>query len=128
MGLGMGLFLGSMDTSHSFHPELQNMSTRESLIHSFRLTKSRAVSMGKNFALVGFVYSGIECLISKVSFILNNKNRNCSYSLQIYICKIFQLLHIQKRGKHDNINPVLAGCVTGGLLAASGKERAVNLC
>ena len=74
MGLMFGIFMGSMDTSHSLHPELQNMSTRESLVHSFRLTKTKSVSMAKNFAVVGFVFSGIECLISKVFSYVNDTN------------------------------------------------------
>lgn len=97
LGIVMGVFMGSMDNSQSFQPELQNMTVKESLKHSYKLTKAKSVSFMKNFAVVGFVYSGTECIIEKT------------------------------RGTHDIVNPVLAGCATGGFLASGGGPQAAVL-
>lgn len=66
MGLLFGVFMGSMDTSHNYAPELQNMTLKESLKQSWKVTKSKSVGFAKNFATVGFFYSGFECAIEKV--------------------------------------------------------------
>jgi hypothetical protein len=52
--------------------------------------KEKSRSYAKGFAGMGFLYSGTECLIEKY------------------------------RAKHDKWNATLAGCATGGIMAAPG--------
>mmetsp|Transcript_9656 Transcript_9656/g.10919 ORF Transcript_9656/g.10919 Transcript_9656/m.10919 type:complete len:202 (-) Transcript_9656:137-742(-) len=97
MGFVFGIFMGSFDNSQSLDPRLASMSTKEQMVHSYRTMATKSKSMGKNFAKVGFMYSGIECCIEKA------------------------------RGKHDMTNAIGAGCLTGGLLAARAGPGATVL-
>ena len=53
--------------------------------------KDKSVSYGKAFAMFGALYAFNECVIEKF------------------------------RAKHDKVNPALAGCATGAMLAYSGE-------
>lgn len=66
--------------------------TRVVLRETWQLMKEKSRSYSKGFAGMGFLYSGTECLIEKY------------------------------RAKHDKWNTTLAGCATGGLMAAPGAE------
>lgn len=57
--------------------------------------KTRGMSTGKNFAIVGGVYSTVECFME------------------------------QARGRKDTKNAVFAGAATGALLAARAGPKAV---
>lgn len=70
---------------------------RQQLKVGFRDLGSRSLSSAKAFGKIGAIYSGIECCIEGF------------------------------RAKHDIKNPVLAGCVTGGILAANAGPQAAAL-
>ncbi|GAX78669.1 hypothetical protein CEUSTIGMA_g6107.t1 [Chlamydomonas eustigma] len=60
------------------------------------LPLTKSVSYAKAFALFGAVYSFNECVIEKF------------------------------RARHDRVNPALAGCATGAMLAYSGRDLVVG--
>jgi|LauGreSBDMM110SN_4_FD.fasta_scaffold12849_4 import inner membrane translocase subunit TIM22 len=68
-------------------------STRTVLREMALNMRDKSVSYGKAFATFGALYSFNECVIEKF------------------------------RAKHDKVNPALAGCTTGAMLAYSGEER-----
>jgi import inner membrane translocase subunit TIM22 len=65
--------------------------TRVVLRETWQLMKEKSRSYAKGFAGMGFLYSGTECMIERY------------------------------RAKHDAVNATLAGCATGGLMAAPGE-------
>lgn len=65
--------------------------TRVVLKETWVLMKEKSKSYAKGFAGMGFLYSGTECMIERY------------------------------RAKHDAMNATLAGCATGGLMAAPGR-------
>jgi mitochondrial import inner membrane translocase subunit TIM22 len=69
--------------------------TRVVLRETWQLMKEKSRSYSKGFASMGFLYSGTECLIEKY------------------------------RARHDKWNATLAGCATGGLMAAPGGPKAM---
>ena len=81
-------------------PQGQQISTlplRQQLRTGFRDMGSRSYSTAKNFALIGAVYSGVECGIEGF------------------------------RARADLTNSVAAGCVTGGALAYKAGPQAAAL-
>jgi hypothetical protein len=60
--------------------------------------KEKSRSYAKGFAGMGFLYSGTECMIERY------------------------------RAKHDSLNATLAGCATGGLMAAPGAAEVAVRC
>ncbi|KAI9248510.1 Tim17/Tim22/Tim23/Pmp24 family-domain-containing protein [Phascolomyces articulosus] len=98
MGAAFGLFMSSFEFSGpSMDPKLLEQSTKVQMKAVLKDMKNRSVSMGKNFAVVGAIYSGSECCIE-------------SY-----------------RAKNDLTNSVAAGCFTGGVLAARAGPQAALL-
>ncbi|CAI5745594.1 unnamed protein product [Peronospora destructor] len=89
MGVGLGTFLGTFDGAHG---ELVGRNMREQLYNGFsksiRAGYVRSVYFSKEFALVGSIFAGVECLIER------------------------------ERAAHDILNPILAGGVSGGALGA----------
>ncbi|EFC46217.1 predicted protein, partial [Naegleria gruberi] len=65
----------------------ESMTGREKVREYFRETKNRCVSMGKSFGAVGALYSFFECSLEKV------------------------------RGKKDVKGSLMAGCISGAVLA-----------
>lgn len=98
LGLLFGLFMGSMDASHT-RPELDkpDMPLKEALRQSWKKTKANSKSYAKSFGGIGFLYSGVECLVEK------------------------------QRGTHEKNNAVIAGCITGGLLACQAGPGAMAM-
>jgi len=97
LGAGFGLFTAGLDSSMPSYmaPETQQQTARS----VFREMKSRAASYGKNFAVVGAMFSATECVVE-------------SY-----------------RGKTDLQNGTMAGCITGGLLGLrAGGQAAILGC
>ncbi|XP_065054928.1 mitochondrial import inner membrane translocase subunit Tim22-like [Rhopilema esculentum] len=97
LGAGFGLFTAGLDSSMPSYmvQDTQNQTARS----VFREMKSRASSYGKNFAVVGAMFSATECLLE-------------SY-----------------RGKTDLQNGTMAGCITGGLLGLrAGGQAAILGC
>ena len=85
MGALFGLFMGSYDPMIAH--EYDGKSAKEQFRITLRQMANKAGSYGRSFAVVGFMYSGVECTIEKT------------------------------RAKHDIYNSVGAGCVTGAGLA-----------
>ncbi|GFR17363.1 mitochondrial import inner membrane translocase subunit Tim22 [Trichonephila clavata] len=87
-GFGMGVFMGlvsaSMDPNAGITPEKQ---TVRLILNDF---KTRTMSYGKNFAVIGAMFAIAECNIEGY------------------------------RGKSDWKNSVMSGGITGGLLGARG--------
>ena len=69
LGAGFGLFTAGLDSSMPSYmaPETQTQTARS----VFKEMKSRASSYGKNFAVVGAMFSATECLVESVSLHLN---------------------------------------------------------
>ncbi|KAE9046711.1 hypothetical protein PR003_g1612 [Phytophthora rubi] len=89
MGVGLGTFLGTFEGAHG---ELVGRNMREQLYNG--LSKSikagyvRSIYFSKEFAMVGSIFAGVECVIER------------------------------ERAAHDILNPLLAGGVSGGALGA----------
>ncbi|KAG3108590.1 hypothetical protein PI124_g10612 [Phytophthora idaei] len=81
MGVGLGTFLGTFEGAHG---ELVGRNMREQLYNGF----SKSIKAGYEFALVGSIFAGVECVIER------------------------------ERAAHDILNPILAGGVSGGALGA----------
>ncbi|KAI9783393.1 MAG: Mitochondrial import inner membrane translocase subunit tim22 [Geoglossum umbratile] len=97
LGGAFGLFMSSMsyDTPMSAQgSQLADLPMREQLRRGFKDMGTRSFSTAKNFALVGAVFSGTECVIEGY------------------------------RAKNDITNGVVAGCITGGVLAAKAGPQA----
>lgn len=90
LGLAVGLFTSSLMPNVTDTMAPQTQSAREIL----REMKNAMLSYGKNFALLGLVFSGVECTIESA------------------------------RGKSDWKNGTYAGGVTGGLIGLRGGLRA----
>lgn len=102
LGGAFGLFMASMqyDTPLSTNPTAANITTlplRQQLKQGFKDMGSRSFSSAKNFGKVGAIFSGTECCIEGF------------------------------RAKNDLTNGVLAGCITGGVLAAPAGPQAAAL-
>ena len=67
LGAGFGLFTAGLDSSMPSYmaPETQQQTARS----VFREMKSRAASYGKNFAVVGAMFSATECVVESVSIL-----------------------------------------------------------
>ncbi|CAI5712384.1 unnamed protein product [Peronospora effusa] len=89
MGVGLGTFLGTFEGAHG---ELVGRNMREQLYNGFSKSIKagyvRSVYFSKEFALVGSIFAGVECVIER------------------------------ERAAHDILNPILAGGVSGGALGA----------
>ncbi|CAI5741805.1 unnamed protein product [Hyaloperonospora brassicae] len=89
MGVGLGTFLGTFEGAHG---ELVGRNMREQLYNGFSKSIKagyvRSVYFSKEFALVGSIFAGVECVIER------------------------------HRATHDIVNPILAGGVSGGMLGA----------
>uniref|UniRef100_A0AAV1V402 Mitochondrial import inner membrane translocase subunit TIM22 n=1 Tax=Peronospora matthiolae TaxID=2874970 RepID=A0AAV1V402_9STRA len=89
MGVGLGTFLGTFEGAHG---ELVGRTMRQQLYNGFRKSITagyvRSVYFSKEFALVGSIFAGVECVIER------------------------------QRARHDIVNPILAGGVSGGVLGA----------
>ena len=101
MGVGMGLLLGGYNSiappmSIPGVPDPPKIPMKWQLRQSWISTARRSRSWGKNFAVVTVVFSGVECVIEKY------------------------------RGRHDIVNGVSAGCLTGATLAA--KSGPAGMC
>eukprot|EP00591_Stephanopyxis_turris_P009902 CAMPEP_0195518744 /NCGR_PEP_ID=MMETSP0794_2-20130614/13590_1 /TAXON_ID=515487 /ORGANISM="Stephanopyxis turris, Strain CCMP 815" /LENGTH=241 /DNA_ID=CAMNT_0040647765 /DNA_START=105 /DNA_END=830 /DNA_ORIENTATION=+ len=102
MGLLLGVFLGAMS---DMNPPLSVINgkdvptapLKEQMRTSFRATAEKSMYWCRNFAFITGVFGGSECLVEKF------------------------------RGKHDQWNPVLSGCITGASLQAKAGPQAAAL-
>ncbi|XP_022735549.1 mitochondrial import inner membrane translocase subunit TIM22-4-like isoform X2 [Durio zibethinus] len=90
LGFFMGMFLGALD-----NPIMQDeMTGRQQFVYNVKQMGRRSLSSAKAFAVMGLVFSAVECVVEKA------------------------------RAKHDTTNTVVAGCVTGGTMSARGGPKA----
>lgn len=69
--------------SSDMYPNMEGMTNRQKFVSTVRTMGQRTLSMAKGLGIFSVFFSGFECLIEK------------------------------KRGKTDNINKLLSGCITG---------------
>ncbi|KAI3641094.1 hypothetical protein MIR68_000873 [Amoeboaphelidium protococcarum] len=104
LGAGFGLFMSSFESQSSYYmhnPSMidQKVPLKTQLRDAARDMGTKSYSMAKQFATVGAIYGLSECVIEGY------------------------------RAKHDIVNAVSAGCVTGGVLAIkSGPHAAAFGC
>ncbi|KAF2091063.1 mitochondrial import inner membrane translocase, subunit Tim17/22 [Saccharata proteae CBS 121410] len=97
MGALFGLFMSSMRYDNPISAtgqEIAKLPLRQQLRSGFKEMGRASYSSGKNFGLIGAVFSGTECCIEGL------------------------------RAKNDLYNGVAAGCITGGALAAKAGPQA----
>nr|CAG8495267.1 4031_t:CDS:2 [Entrophospora candida] len=96
-GLGglFGTFMSSFEMSSSVDSSIYDKPMKQQLKATAKDMLNKSYSMAKNFALVGAIYSGTECVIEGY------------------------------RAKNDLYNSTAAGCITGGILAAKAGPQAV---
>jgi import inner membrane translocase subunit TIM22 len=88
-GFFFGAFISALGSPNSMYdPDAAQQNWRQATIDHFKQMGRSGYSTMKTFAVVGAVYSASECVIEK------------------------------HRAKHDLWNPALAGCFSGGVLAA----------
>ncbi|KAI9331716.1 mitochondrial inner membrane translocase subunit Tim17/Tim22/Tim23/peroxisomal protein PMP24 [Obelidium mucronatum] len=83
----------ALDTTNM--DQLSKMSTRDQIKHTFKDMGARSYSSAKNFAIVGGIFAGSECVIETF------------------------------RAKNDMVNGISAGCFTGAVLAAKAGPAAM---
>ncbi|KAK2790032.1 Mitochondrial import inner membrane translocase subunit tim22 [Emmonsiellopsis sp. PD_33] len=100
LGGAFGLFMSSMSYDTPLTPqgrEISSLPVREQLRRGLKDMGRRSYSSGKNFAVVGALFSGTECCIEGL------------------------------RAKNDLANGAAAGCITGGALGARAGPQAALL-
>lgn len=93
----MGVLMGALFGALEQPLHQETMTTREVLLHGVRTMGSRSYHMAKTFAVMGAIFSGAECVVEKA------------------------------RAKHDTVNTLAAGCITGGALSARAGPQAACL-
>ncbi|GKV09511.1 hypothetical protein SLEP1_g20998 [Rubroshorea leprosula] len=89
-GFFMGMLLGSLE-----NPIMQDeLTTKQKFIYQAKQMGQRSWSSAKTFAVMGLIFSAVECVVEK------------------------------SRAKHDMTNTVVAGCATGGAMSARGGPKA----
>ncbi|DAZ96949.1 TPA: hypothetical protein N0F65_012052 [Lagenidium giganteum] len=86
MGVGLGTFLGTFEGAHG---ELVGNTMRQQLYNGFK----KSIHAGYEFAMVGALFAGIECVIER------------------------------ERAAHDVLNTIAAGGTTGAVLGAIGGRQ-----
>ncbi|KAJ3071222.1 Mitochondrial import inner membrane translocase subunit tim22 [Quaeritorhiza haematococci] len=89
-----GTFMSSIDWNVN-HDEYQKMTTKQQLRYTLKDMGQKSYSTAKNFAIVGAMFAGTECIIETY------------------------------RAKNDMYNGISAGCITGGALAARAGPQAM---
>ena len=92
----------------------EKMTARETL----RDMGTKSKSYAKNFALVGLMFAGSECMFEGVS-------RTVSVCVCVCVCN--GVLCVQYRGKSGLGTSTMAGCATGGVIGLRGKLIPPNL-
>ena len=93
VGGGAGMVLGAVlapFNSSVTNLENSDLPMREQFRRGGREIAAQSRSWGKNLLVIGGIFSCTECFVEKT------------------------------RGRHDRWNPIVGGCLTGGILAASG--------
>ena len=72
------------------------------------------------FAYVGALYATTECVVEKVLPFYTAAVVWCHELLSLMLLMVH--INTQYRGKNDLMNPLIAGCISGGLLASRGTD------
>lgn len=94
LGAAIGLFSASVNPSISAEPGMAHVERVQTAREIFKDMRATTHSYGKNFAVIGMVFAGVECLIES------------------------------KRGVSDWKNGTYAGGVTGGLIGLRAGVKA----
>ncbi|KAI2795907.1 hypothetical protein BLOT_016380 [Blomia tropicalis] len=101
-GFGFGAAIGLF--SASVGPELTPVNQpTQSVREVLRDMRSKSMSYAKNFAMLGAMFAATECTLESVSY-------------QFTTTRLFDLIIVQYRGKHDWKNGTMAGGIVGGLI------------
>jgi len=83
-GYGLGAAIGLF--SSSVNPNIASVEKQQSAREILREMKSTTLSYAKNFAVVGCIFSAIECTVESVIFNKLNKLRNFYFHIIIIDC------------------------------------------
>ena len=98
VGGGAGMLLGAVlapFNSSVANMENDNLPMREQFRRGFREMGAQSRSWGKNLLVIGGIFATTECFVEKT------------------------------RARHDRWNPIIGGCITGGVLAANAGPQAM---
>lgn len=108
IGYGLGAAIGLFSSSVNPNIAVPGMPEKQQTAREvFREMRATTHSYAKNFAMIGMVFSAVECTIESVRGDFNNFNKFVEF--------IFQFL-FQSRGVSDWKNGTYASGVTGGLI------------
>uniref|UniRef100_A0A453NA19 Mitochondrial import inner membrane translocase subunit TIM22 n=2 Tax=Aegilops tauschii subsp. strangulata TaxID=200361 RepID=A0A453NA19_AEGTS len=91
MGGGLGVLMGLFFGALENPIMSEEMTARQQIVYQAKQMGRKSMSHAKTFAVMGLIFSAAECVVEKA------------------------------RAKHDITNSAVAGCVTGGALAAKGQ-------
>ncbi|VAI06638.1 mitochondrial import inner membrane translocase subunit TIM22-4-like isoform X2 [Triticum dicoccoides] len=94
MGGGLGVLMGLFFGALENPIMAEEMTARQQIVYQAKQMGRKSMSHAKTFAVMGLIFSAAECVVEKA------------------------------RAKHDITNSAVAGCVTGGALAAKGGPQA----
>ncbi|KAE8776258.1 Mitochondrial import inner membrane translocase subunit Tim17 family protein [Hordeum vulgare] len=94
MGGGLGVLMGLFFGALENPIMQEEMTARQQIVYQAKQMGRKSMSHAKTFAVMGLIFSAAECVVEKA------------------------------RAKHDITNSAVAGCVTGGALAAKGGPQA----
>ncbi|XP_037453755.1 mitochondrial import inner membrane translocase subunit TIM22-4-like isoform X2 [Triticum dicoccoides] len=94
MGGGLGVLMGLFFGALENPIMSEEMTARQQIVYLAKQMGRKSMSHAKTFAVMGLIFSAAECVVEKA------------------------------RAKHDITNSAVAGCVTGGALAAKGGPQA----
>lgn len=114
MGAAIGLFSSSVNPNISTPGVEKQQSARE----VFREMRSTTHGYAKNFAMIGMVFSAVECTIESVILV---EISVFPVDTQFIWCFFYIK---QSRGKSDWKNGTYAGAVTGGMIGLRAGVKA----
>ncbi|VAI55170.1 unnamed protein product [Triticum turgidum subsp. durum] len=94
IGGGLGVLMGLFFGALENPIMSEEMTARQQIVYQAKQMGRKSMSHAKTFAVMGLIFSAAECVVEKA------------------------------RAKHDITNSAVAGCVTGGALAAKGGPQA----
>ncbi|XP_066144944.1 mitochondrial import inner membrane translocase subunit Tim22 isoform X2 [Euwallacea fornicatus] len=119
-GYGLGAVIGLF--SSSIGPQSATSIETQTARQVFQEMKTTTLSYAKNFAIIGAMFSGVECTIETVDNLsAPSSNPRCSLLVNIWIEGKQQL---KMRGKSDWKNGTYAGAVTGGMIGLRAGVKA----
>ena len=78
MGVGLGVFTASIDPMSTIHTTTPGAAPTFQDV--WREMRARSANYAKNFALVGLIFSAVECRIESVSSSLNKNLQDLLFS------------------------------------------------